>query len=143
VLAVIKHDHRAALAECRLECLDDRLWRQLVDAKRLRDCSRDDGRIAERPEVDPPHAIRVPIQQTRRGLRGEPSLAAAARPRQRQEPRSFMQPLDLGDLSLPPDEACELERKIAWRRTQSRREAIDAHAFARSLPTMRLHLPTG
>src|SRR5262249_12443456 len=74
---------------------------------------RDQERIVDRRQGDEPGAIRQAARQVGGGAKREPGLASSPAPRERQQSGRGQQPLDLGQLVAPADEAGELRRQVA------------------------------
>ena len=114
VIAVVQQDQRAAIAQLIGERLDQRSAGCLPDAE--------DGRhrpgqrsLADRRQIDEPHAVGKQVDRLTCDLHRQPRLAAPAGPRQRQQPCVWQQPDELGDLLLAPDEAGERRRQVVRR----------------------------
>ena len=118
VLAVIEDQQQLLALEPLRNRLVDPAALLLAHAQRLGDDAGDQFRIADRREVDEPHAIGIAIEQLRADLHRQPRLANATRANQREQAVTVEQFFDLGDVVLAADEAGGLNRKIVGQRIE-------------------------
>ena len=100
--------------------------RRAHNPERASDRRDDLRRVGDRRQWHPPHAGGIPVGRGRGSLQAEPRLAAAARARDRQEPRVPDQLGQLGELALAADERRGGDRQIGGVERLQRREILVA-----------------
>ncbi len=108
MFAVVEQQQRALALQVRDQRLEERFPRHFAHAARGRDFGQDERRIAQRRQIDEPHAVIEPVEEARSQFLSAARLAEAAGTEQRDEAGAFEQPFDLRDDILAPDEAREL-----------------------------------
>jgi hypothetical protein len=118
VLAVVQNEQELAGLEGIREGLGERAARRLAQAQRPGHALRDERRLRQRRQLHHPDPIRVVLEELSGELQGQTGLAAAGRPREREQPRARQQAPQLVDLALPADEARRLERQVVGQELQ-------------------------
>jgi hypothetical protein len=106
LLEVVQYEQKLPASQILLERVLERDIPALLQAERTRDLSKEEvgiGYSSEGHEVD---TVLEVLQEVCGGLQGEPGLASAARPRQREQTYLFLPqpPADLLHLALPADQ---------------------------------------
>ena len=87
VLAVVQHQQHVPSRQDRDQRACQWLTRGLIDAQNASQPPRHQQRVRHRRQLHQPDSVGVVRHRTARDLEREPRLAAAADPRQRQQPR--------------------------------------------------------
>ena len=110
MLGVVYYKQQLAFPKVREYGRHQRLLRNLANVERLGDRVLDKRGIGEAAQIDEPRAVRESLEQLRRDLQGEPGLADAAYPRERNDSPLAQQFAQFGDLAIPSDKARGLVR---------------------------------
>ena len=112
MLAVVEDEQDLAGAQVLDDELDVRLGLPFTDAEHVGDGLDDQGGVADRRELDQPHAVAVRADLRRGGLDREPGLARPAGTGQGQGSGAVQEPFDLPDLAFATDEAAQLDGQV-------------------------------
>ena len=115
VLAVVEKDQHRSIAQRVDETLERRPPRLFSDAQHRRDGRRDAGGIADRRKLDQPYAVARPVRHLGGEPAREPRLAAASGTDQCDQPGRGEECAELGQLSVPADEARQLLGQVVRR----------------------------
>ena len=122
MLAVVEHEECAAVCQRLRECLDRWDVVRQADTQRARRHLRHQPRVYKGRQFDEPHPVRVVVHRCRRDLCSQARLADTAQTDEREQSTGDQQPLQVGHLSLAPDEARQQPRQIVlWRGRKCRR----------------------
>ena len=113
-------------ARCPASVSTKRTARLLHDAEQPRDNADHRGRVAERGQLAPPHAVGVVVVDLGHHLQRKTCLADAARPGEREDPGLGQRPLQLPHLTTTAHEARQHGRQVPERPVEGthRREPV-------------------
>ena len=112
VLAVVEDQQGTAVLEVRAHRLQQRPIGLLAHAEHLRRLADDQGRVADRRQVEEPDAVGKVVDLLRRDLQREAGLAQPAHAEQGQQARCAEQALDLLQLAIAADERRRLVGQV-------------------------------
>ena len=100
VLAVVEHEQQLRVAQALEDVVEQVAVRAFANAEHMRDGLEDELRVEHGREIDQPGAVAEPVGVRGGDLDGQPRLARAARPGQRDETRFAQQRRELVELAL-------------------------------------------
>ena len=112
VLAIVEHQQRLLRPKAVAQGAGHRLSGGLFHAQYLRQCGRNQRRIAQRRQVNKPNTIAICFDHLGGGLQRQPRLPDSAGPRHTQKPCCRQALLDLDKLQLATDERLQSIRQI-------------------------------
>ena len=101
-----------ARLQVRAQRVQRRATRLLGHVEHANGFAGDQRRVAQRRQVQEPHAVRVQVQLFGRHLQRQPRLAQPAHAEQRDQPRLLQRVLDLVQLAFAADERAALVRQV-------------------------------
>jgi hypothetical protein len=110
VLAGVQDEQQVLVLQVAAERTQRALRRLVPHAERVRDRLGQQSGVGQLAQLDQPDAVRERPVHVGGDPEGQPRLADATDPRQRQQPSRGEQPLGLGQLSPAPDKARHLGR---------------------------------
>lgn len=116
VFGIVEDEQERARREVLHDRIDQSRTRLFLDAEDAGDGLRQQRRVAQGGKLDEPRAVGVGVGPLPGELDRQAGLAASARARQGEEPRTTQQLRELGDLILAADEAREVVRQVVLRR---------------------------
>ena len=134
MLAVVQNQQHLLGSEVVRERLGQRAARLLANAQGGGHRLWHERRIRQRRQLHQPHTVFEPFHQLARRRQSQPRLAAAARAGERQQAAILQQPLYLGQLLLPSDEAGELQRQVVGRTLRDARGGFRLGRFYGAKP---------
>src|SRR5215210_3844151 len=134
MLTVVQNQEQLPGSEVVREGLGQRASRPLTNSQSEGHSLGHESRLGQRRQLHHPHAVLEPFDQLARRGQSQPRLAASPRSSERQEAIVFKQPLYLGQLLLPSDEAAQLRRQVVEWTLRAARGGFRFGGFHRAKP---------